>query len=441
MPPHKSLFLSIPPEVTEHLLAFCHPRDVAAFSQTCHKAHALVYNPTDQYLWRHLFLSYPFDDPRRSINASNTLSSDPKALTSAPETFSPDWRHELQRRVHAEAIAHHGGDRHELFDVFLDAISNAAPLDSGNRTKPSATLTWVHNLLSTTPILNLFPILSEFQKLSHLHALLALSLTPGHGASASDRLRLLRRSSRTYVYDLRNYTEQGQWGPFCEGADRVDWMHVHAIVATIAMNLREFGAHWPRKFWPPALVEGLEATRAYSASEVFKRSERDWAGVEGYWMRIVCFCDYRDLIRFNASGCRPAFFDDDYEEASRLLCLNLRLTSVESDPAVLATLPDPSRPPLTFAGTMRGFNSDEVLDRALKGTIAVMPDGNIRWSFVSIYDGHDQWSSEGVQLGNVCSAAGIVGAWTGALHEHGDPSGPFWLFKTYVQTAKEAWPE
>ena len=84
-----------------------------------------------------------------------------------------------------------------------------------------------------------------------------------------------------------------------------------------------------------------------------------------------------------SNGWNPDLFDDNYEEASRLLRLSLHVICVESDPAMLATLPDPRRPPITFGGTMRGFNSDEVLDRAVKGTVSVMPDGNIRWSFVS----------------------------------------------------------
>jgi hypothetical protein len=33
---------------------------------------------------------------------------------------------------------------------------------------------------------------------------------------------------------------------------------------------------------------------------------------------------------------------------------------------------------------MRGFNSDEVLNRAVRGTVRVMKDGDIRWSFVSV---------------------------------------------------------
>jgi hypothetical protein len=33
---------------------------------------------------------------------------------------------------------------------------------------------------------------------------------------------------------------------------------------------------------------------------------------------------------------------------------------------------------------MRGFNSDELLNRAVRGTVRVTKDGNFRWSFVSV---------------------------------------------------------
>ena len=81
----------------------------------------------------------------------------------------------------------------------------------------------------------------------------------------------------------------------------------------------------------------------------------------------------------------PAFFDDEYQEASRLLLLDLQVISVDDDPIALENIPDPTRPPITFGGTMRGFNSDEILNRAVRGTVRVMEDGNIRWSFVSVW--------------------------------------------------------
>ncbi|KAI0271578.1 hypothetical protein BC834DRAFT_450887 [Gloeopeniophorella convolvens] len=413
-PSMSSILPFVPPELAEHTLSFCHPRDIAAFAQTCRSAHIFVYQSPDQYLWRTLFLQYPFDDPR--------LCLDPAAQRNV------DWCAKLQRRVRAERIARRDGDRREFVDVVLECIHEAAPWSKAG---PSSNLLWVNLLLSAkdSPWIeaqlrlefftttSLKPLASDFDR---LRAHLALSLDHGVGVNAPEGLRLLRRMSRAHVYDLRNYSKAAQWGPFTNSGNSVDWRHVNAIVTVIAMNLRDFGVHWPRQFKPQATTRGLEASRAYSAPGALERSPLDWAGVEGHWMRIVCFCDYRDLIRFNTSGWNPSFFDDEYEEASRLLRLNLRVMSVESNPKVIEGLPDPSRPPITFGGTMRGFNSDEVLDRAVRGTVRVMEDGNIRWSFVSIYNSHDQWSSEGVQIGDVASAAGVVGAWSGAHHEQGE---------------------
>ena len=32
---------------------------------------------------------------------------------------------------------------------------------------------------------------------------------------------------------------------------------------------------------------------------------------------------------------------------------------------------------------MRGFNSDDVLNRGIRGTVQIMKDGHIQWSYVS----------------------------------------------------------
>ncbi|KAI0296651.1 hypothetical protein BC826DRAFT_1004124 [Russula brevipes] len=354
----------MPPELAERTLALCHPRDVAAFAQTCRRAHALH---------------------TRTIAATGV-----------------DWRAKLQRRVRAERIARRDGDRREFVDVVLECIREAAAprLGASSSTdgstsststsarEPSNNLSWVTRVLALgeSPWIKAFLRLEQPESVSPrslssasemLRAHLALSLDHGAGTDAPEKLRALRRVSRAHVYDLRNYAREVHWGPFTPAGDCVNWTHVNAIVTVVTMNLRDFGVHWPKEFRPQSM-----------------RSSLDWAGVEGQWMRIVCFCDYRRAhIPFceQNSGWNPGFFDDEFQEASRLLLLDLRLISVESDPGALEKLPDPSRPPITFGGTMRGFNSDEVLNRSVRGTVRVMRDGNIRWSFVSIYNRHDQW--------------------------------------------------
>ena len=278
---------TVPLELAERILAFCHPREVAAFAQTCARAYSLVYRSSDQYLWRTLFLCFPFDDPRLSTGHSSHSKV--------------DWCAKLLRRVRGEKIARGDGDRREFVDVLLECIHEAAPRATR---EPSHNLSWVTKVLTLeeSPWVERFLRLgqseSPFQRhltsdVEKVRAHLALSLDRGVGTEASERLRILRQTSRAHVYDLRNYAREVHWGPFIHGGECANWNHINAIVTVITMNLRDFGVHWPKEFKPQAIVQGLEACRPYSAPGTLKRSPLDWAGVEGQWMRIVCFCDYR----------------------------------------------------------------------------------------------------------------------------------------------------
>jgi hypothetical protein len=303
---------AVPPELAERTLALCHPRDVAAFAQTCRRAHALVYQSPDQYLWRLLFLRFPFDDPRLST------PSPQHTRTTAAAVAVVDWRAKLQRRVRAERIARRDGDRREFVDVVLECIREAAAprmgagssagaggsTSSTSAREPSNNLSWVTRALALgeSPWVKAFLRLEQPESVSlrslssaseKLRAHLALSLDHGAGTDAPEKLRDLRRVSRAHVYDLRNYARDAHWGPFNPASDCVNWTHVNAIVTVVTMNLRDFGVHWPKEFRPQSMVQGLEACRPYSAAGALKRSSLDWAGVEGQWMRIVCFCDYR----------------------------------------------------------------------------------------------------------------------------------------------------
>jgi len=39
------------------------------------------------------------------------------------------------------------------------------------------------------------------------------------------------------------------------------------------------------------------------------------------------------------------------------------------------------------------------------------PEGDVRWTTYSIFNGEERWKSEGIQLGGVRSARGVVGNW------------------------------
>lgn len=405
---------------------------LALTSRTVRK---LIYHSEDQYFWRELFLSRPFDDLRKA----------PPPLTTQKPALQPDWKTELQRRVSADAVMRNGitGPRlYRALATLVAAVETALPVSDGPGTDESENLKWLDTLLRSATFDEESLPLHEQQLLGRLMTYLALtyeSSEPGVEETAKSRLARneMRRTSRCYVYDLRRYKEDTLWGPFLRGEKgelRANWVHMQHIVNVVAMKLRELPGLALQIYNKPRA--GISATQAYSAPFAHDRKPHDWAGVAGTWRRFVCFMDYRDLFAFNfsVSGTGPrdrAFFDDDYQEAIRPVELHLDvLDSSMSESSTEPSSEPPSHavryPPLFFKGMSRGAHS---ADAAVEGSVRVLADGSVRWSFVTKYDGLTQWSAEGLQIGNICSAAGVGGIWTGAFHEDADPAGPFWMWK------------
>ncbi|KAI5123736.1 hypothetical protein M0805_000329 [Coniferiporia weirii] len=442
-----SPILIIPAELTEHALVLSHPRDVASFAQTCRIARALVYDARDQHLWRRLFLEQPFDDPR-NLTAAETAPTDSTGLI--------DWKKELQHRVYTtriiQKIKTHPPELSGALDALINIVKNAHPMpEEPNESKD---LRWLAGLISEHDVFGSSAseapewTIEEQQRLLELWSYIGWRVNASNDAGATTELLSASRSiARAFVYDMRNYSRDNSWGPFMpDKSGHVNWKHVESIITVIRCNLLDL-----RRLWldtrPPS---SLNATRAYSAPGSYERDPRDWAGVEGSWRRYVCFMDYRDLFsmfrhpsQFSSGAYNPDFFDDtEFQEATRLIELTLRITKVarvvspppSSTPSPICssttspTLPSSAfvsastslvpeqRPKIYFVGTSRGGNGNEA---KVRGSVSMTPDGYIRWRFASIYDGHSQWSSEGIQIGNVCSAAGVVGTWTGAHHEEG----------------------
>ncbi|KAH8120484.1 hypothetical protein DFH11DRAFT_66104 [Phellopilus nigrolimitatus] len=444
-----SPILHIPAELTEHALVLSHPRDVASFAQTCRTARALVYEAHDQHLWRNLFLEQPFDDPRRSVAAS-------AAAGGSTASESVDWKKELQRRVHAmcviQKIDAHPPQLAAALRALIAIACGAPPMPE--LSDKSKDLVWLADLTREHSVFDADMSAEDWtpeeqQQRMELWTYIGWrdSVLNADGAGLLET----RNASRRFVYDMRNYARENLWGPFLpDKSGHVNWKHVQSIITIIHCNLSDLGDLWSNTRPPTS----YDAIRAYSAPGAHQRDPRDWAGVGGTWRRFVCFMDYRDLFSYNFSrrAYNSTFFDDDeFQEATRLIELSLRVTKVvevaspsgssnaspKSSPTTSAPTSGPlassvtpealqPRPVIHFAGTSRGGNGNE---SRVRGSVRMTPDGRIRWRFASIYDGHSQWSSEGVQIGNVCSAAGVVGTWTGANHEDGDPAGPFWLWK------------
>ncbi|KDQ58233.1 hypothetical protein JAAARDRAFT_57963 [Jaapia argillacea MUCL 33604] len=227
-----------------------------------------------------------------------------------------------------------------------------------------------------------------------------------------------------------------------------DWSYLAAVRQVVEANLSEVATE--------EMLEGLRdlgGVRIGSAPRNFGSVYRDgavdagtsngvggegegwdWAGVAGAWRRCVCWMDYRDLIiglltlnllqpQIHSPSSR--FSDSELAEAMRIIPMTLRITSY--GPAH----PEwPGRPTIHVEGQAEG---PEHTARKVWGTVGMIGDGNIRWNLIHCrLDGtqwEDEWVMEGVQIGGVGSAMGILGMWTGANHERTDPLGPSWMWK------------
>ena len=47
----------------------------------------------------------------------------------------------------------------------------------------------------------------------------------------------------------------------------------------------------------------------------------------------------------------------------------------------------------------------------ISGTVRQTPEGEIRWTTFSIFHGEERWRSEGIQVGGLRSARGVLGNW------------------------------
>lgn len=47
----------------------------------------------------------------------------------------------------------------------------------------------------------------------------------------------------------------------------------------------------------------------------------------------------------------------------------------------------------------------------VRGRVSLTLEGEVRWSSMTIMDGTEMWGSEGIQVGGVGSARGVLGTW------------------------------
>jgi hypothetical protein len=162
-------------------------------------------------------------------------------------------------------------------------------------------------------------------------------------------------------------------------------------------------------------------------------------GVTGTWRRVVCFLDYTDLYSFNFEPLLPREQEHepiDTQEAIRLITLKIRVTAIEGPG------PDDAQnmPVVHFTGTSRSMHTswDPNANSKIRGFVRTTPEGAIRWTSFSIYHGEERWRSEGVQIGGIRSARGVLGTWFDKDYDRHGPAGPtgFWKLTDDIEVDK-----
>ncbi|KAH8197197.1 hypothetical protein TruAng_008651 [Truncatella angustata] len=307
------------------------------------------------------------------------------------------------------------------------------------------------------------PPKAEHQQSAKLHCLYGVPLLhstrSGHGY-ATRATSKMGPFACSKVYDLRQYTERTRWGPFMDdGSDRTDWEKVEAIMLCLGSNLDKLGLNkFPicRQFWSvpfagvwPGSYMRLPMLGPDKANQEGDEELDDPYGITGTWLRVVCFLDYTDFFHFNFNpdGDMPSNVPRraiSYGEATRLILMKISVSAVEPPG------PDDGQalPVVHFKGVSRSLddNWDENANSdmrgrgiEMKGTVRLTPEGEVRWTTWSLFNGQERWRSESVQVGGVRSAKGVLGNWFDKDYDPRGPAGPtaFWKISDQVSRGAE----
>ncbi|KAL9604646.1 MAG: hypothetical protein Q9219_000366 [cf. Caloplaca sp. 3 TL-2023] len=296
-------------------------------------------------------------------------------------------------------------------------------------------------------LVHFFNTRSKFRQLSaKLHCLYGVPIqhvprpapTSSHHNLRANRGARLHPFARSLVYDLRQHAESSLWGPFAmDGSQGVDWEKLEGLIVILSYNIQRFADRYSAhdlEFFPPWSSPFVGAT-PYSLKEIERPPPlpldlRDPYNVSGRWMRVVCFLDYREFFTFNFSEDQPLANQSrppiDTEEAIRFIVVNLHVASIqapgENDGKEL--------PVVHFNGESTSALPpvDPNANSKIRGTVRLTPKGDVRWTTLSVFHGEERWRSEGIQIGGVQAARGVVGFWFDKDFDPYGPAGPtaFW---------------
>ncbi|KAF2671617.1 hypothetical protein BT63DRAFT_422158 [Microthyrium microscopicum] len=450
-------------EVLHEILSNVLPGDLSNLSLSCKSFH--TYIDGNWLLWRDVYLKN-FDNP-----------------LIASQSDKIDWEDQLKRITTLEKLLK--AEDKSIGDTELQAccetISQLA-ITASLQYESSNNVKFLESQLSQKDNKNLFILASNLfdvareQKSTKSQALSnALAKVHCLYGTGADQLRSTgphinkdappvraHPYARSRVYDLRLYTEETKWGPWSDdGSMAVDWEKVECIMIDLAFNFQYItdrthalmDVPWRVPFkgaQAGSYVDTLreEAPQLQSSSQDSQNDglsvllgqpdpsldALDPYGVTGNWQRIVCFLDYSDFYYFNFSSVppltqrRPANY---FQEAIRLILMRLHVTKIEKQGAG-------DMPIVHFKGTSRSMHQgwDPTSTSAIKGTVQLTPEKEVRWSTISTFQGEARWRSEGVQVGGIRSGRGVFGNWFEKDHDENGPAGPTAMWKITDQIDK-----
>lgn len=311
----------LPPEIIEHILLLLDPLEVAVVSQVCKSINHLVYHTRDNHLWRALYLAQPFDDPRLSLT--------PRLHRVPPEDIN--WKGLLQAIVRARTVVMdpskcRPGERADILRTLIKMLRGATPAPSFGGNSLSGNLVWLVAMLRDGAFLNEeVPGSTAEEVQMRAYLLTHLGLTP------SDATKANKAAALAFVYDMRNYRYDSNFGPFMsDGSGRINWVHVHAIHRTVAMHLVDLREGEPFVF--PLIPVSMPYCQGIVPPGVDLRKERDWAGIEGLWHCTFSFIDHRDLLRKYSPPSYPSFGGADLTRGSQRSTTTMRCVAVVNSP-------------------------------------------------------------------------------------------------------------
>lgn len=276
----------LPIEVFEQILLLLDPTDVARVAQSCSTFYAHIYNQEDQHLWRELYLLQPFDDPRKSCDSLG------RPVTTI------DWKTELQRIMRARTIltslsACRPEERCTVLRTLIDMVTHVVPSTSIDTIDPAMNHAWVTVMLRGSTLIE-----HQEWELSDEERQLRARLHTLYGLTVRDFQPETRKASRAYVYAMRHYKYDNDFGPFnMDGSGTVNWIHLRAIHHVMSLHVvppSDANAADPSTF--TLFPMSLPWTVSVIPEGIHLDKVRDWAGVTGRWQCSFCFCDHRELL-------------------------------------------------------------------------------------------------------------------------------------------------